>query len=259
MAEFIAGETWAYFDGCWPEDVKPAKELIAATIEEEEEPFDGVIGYSQGATIFMSYCLELPKGSPPPVKWAFFIGPNMISSTSEVYKEEEIMSFMSKLSEEDKKDFHSQHISRKAGNLPETYKSLEKMTPREKEICVEVLGETWLMLKAREFFHVNESEDYSHPTRSAVTPADRDVPRFFNPVYSDERINFPCVVAGGRNDSPASKRLTAIAKGLIEEDKVYPVTYDGIHEVPHKKQDVENIVRTIEKASMMGSMQANIV
>ena len=250
MAEFIPGKTYAYFDGCWPEDVQPAQELIGAVIE-EEGPFDAVIGYSQGATIFLSYCLELPRNAPPPVKWALCIGPNMISSAKDDYKEAEIISFMNKMSEEDMADFHSQHINRKAGNRPETYKSLEKMTAREKEICLEILGETWLMLKARDFFHIEESEVYSHPTRSAENPSKRDVPRFINPIYSDERIKFPVVFAEGRNDSPASKDLQKIARRLVLPENMLSLQYDGIHEVPYKARDVENIVKHIEKASLI--------
>lgn len=47
LAGFIPGKNLAYYDGYEASHVASAHELLAATIEAEEIPFDGVVGYSQ--------------------------------------------------------------------------------------------------------------------------------------------------------------------------------------------------------------------
>jgi hypothetical protein len=57
----------------------------------------------------------------------------------------------------------------------------------------------------------------------------------------------------GSEEKSTVKRLAEVAKMLCERDKVISVVHRGAHEIPHKSEGVEAVVRAIEKADFMGS------
>jgi len=69
LAGFIPGKNLAYYDGYEADHVAAAHELLQTTIQAEEIPFDGVVGYSQGASLAISYLIqqqiEHPNRPPP--------------------------------------------------------------------------------------------------------------------------------------------------------------------------------------------------
>lgn len=79
-----------------------------------------------------------------------------------------------------------------------------------------------------------------------------EFPRFFHPVYTEERVAIPTVIVVGRNENSAVRRLAEVATALCVRDKVISVTHNGAHEIPHKIDGVDAVVRAIEKADFMG-------
>lgn len=106
------------------------------------------------------------------------------------------------------------------------------------------------MFQTRRNFKVAETNAY--PDITAVPDSKNEFPRFFHPVYTDERIFIPSVHVIGSEDNPAVKRLADIAKMLCMRDKVISVVHRGAHEIPNKSEGVDFVVRAIEKADFMG-------
>jgi hypothetical protein len=105
-------------------------------------------------------------------------------------------------------------------------------------------------LHTRRSFNVTETNAF--PDFTASVDCKKEFPRFFHPVYTEERISIPTVHVIGSDESSAVKRLAEIAKALCEREKVIAVMHRGAHEIPHKTEGVEAVARAIEKANFMG-------
>lgn len=106
------------------------------------------------------------------------------------------------------------------------------------------------LLHTRRIFNVTETNAF--PDFTASVDFKEEFPRFFHPVYTEERISIPTVHVIGSDESSAVKRLAEIAKALCEREKVIAVIHRGAHEIPHKTEGVEAVARAIEKANFMG-------
>jgi hypothetical protein len=89
------------------------------------------------------------------------------------------------------------------------------------------------------------------PDLTASPDCKDEFPRFFHPVYTDERISIPTVHVIGSDENTAVKRLAEIAKMLCEREKVISVVHRGVHEIPHKSGGVNAVVQALEKADFM--------
>ncbi|KAF7187621.1 Esterase alnB [Pseudocercospora fuligena] len=256
MAEFIPGRHLSYWDAWGAEGLKAAFELMEDTIE-EKGPFDGVYGYSQGGAFVLGYLLQRlidhPE-KPLPFKFVAFQGTAAALSSDPEYNSAEIMSALEKLSEKEKKELHDGFISRQGHKDPRTFDAVKdgRIQGRDKEIFVALIDMVQSSLGARNFFGIDESDG-----TNAIDPDSyglADFPRFFNPVYTKQRIPIPTVHIRGHFDDPAATRLAEIAQELCDPSKVQLVKYNGVHELPTKEPDVTNIARAIEKAYGMGQL-----
>ncbi len=79
----MLGKSLAYYDGWKAEDVEAAHEAHCSTLEDEEVPFDGVLAFSQGASLAISYVISqriLHPDEPPPFRFGVFFTPGFILS-----------------------------------------------------------------------------------------------------------------------------------------------------------------------------------
>lgn len=106
------------------------------------------------------------------------------------------------------------------------------------------------LLTTRRNFKVSEMNSF--PDLAASVNFKDEFPRFFHPVYTEERVSIPTVHIIGNNENLAVKSISEIAKMLCETKKVISVIHNGSHEIPHKDGGVEAVARAIEKADFMG-------
>lgn len=261
MAEYIPGRHLAYWDAWDAPGLKSAYELMEETLT-EQGPFDGVIAYSQGGAFVLGYLLQhlidFP-GAALPFKFAVFLGTAAALSSDPDYKTAEIQSCFSLLTKEERDELHEGFTSRKGHRNPREMEIVTdgRLQGRPKELFIALLDMVQASLGARNFFGIEESD-----ARMAV---DEDTysldvfPRFFNAIYTTQRIPIPTVHIRGLHDDPAPLRLAELAQELCEPSMVQLLRYDGVHEVPHREEDVSRIKKAIEKAYVMGQMNTHFV
>ncbi|KAE8441693.1 hypothetical protein EG329_004566 [Mollisiaceae sp. DMI_Dod_QoI] len=255
LAGVFRGQTLGYYDGCNSEQVEQAHELITELLATEEEPFDAVLANSQGASLAISYLLHQQiqyPDKPPPFRFAVFFTPGIIISPDREYKTKEIRSFLDKVDQGDINKILAGLLDRNGRTMIEAEKftGLVNLSARERELCLSLVQQTETLLHTRRNFKVSETNAY--PDFTASIDCKDEFPRIFHPVYTDERIPIPTVHVIGSDENPAVKRLAKVAKMLCERDRVISVVHRGAHEIPHKNEGVDAVVRAIEKADFMG-------
>lgn len=238
----------AFYAGCRSEDVRLAQDLLEETLAAEEIPFDGVIGFSQGASLAISYVLQqqiLKPDQMPPFRVGIFFAPGFILSPDPDYHKDIFLKLDTILNKSDHENVFSTFVEKVANEVPyrpdEGFLELDKDPSNDQEIIPELLQNKKTMLQIKDLFGIQEGvslgeERDGHP-----------FPRFFNPIYTPQRIPFPTVHINGVRD-PTPKALAQIVKDLCAPNTVIPVTTQCGHEIPTKKQDVDNVIMAIEKA-----------
>lgn len=248
--EHLPGKSLAYYDKWGAEDIEQAHELLDATIDEEESPFDGIIAYSQGASLAISYILQqqsLHPEKPPPFRFGVFFTPAFILSPDPDYKSAEVMSFLDKLDRSGLEMFDQALNPRnfRVSLEAEKFPGLEKLSHRERELCLGLWGNVEAMAQTRKVFQM-EGEVVARQLNK------KDFPRLFHPVYTAERVPFPTVHVTGSEEDRSTLHLANVAKGLC--DGAVSLVNQGGHEIASKRETVIAIVRAIEKADFDGKM-----
>lgn len=256
MADYIPGRHLAYWDAWDAPGIEASFELMEETLA-EQGPFDGVLAYSQGGAFVLGYLLQHlidRPNEPLPFKFAVFLGTAAALSSDPDYKTEEIRSCFKSLTDAERDELHEGFVTRQGHRDPREMPVVTdgRLQGREKELFIALLDHVQASLGARNFFGIEESD-----ARQAVDEGTYNLevfPRFFNAVYTTQRINIPTVHIRGLHDDPAPLRLAELAQELCDSSMVQLIRYDGVHEVPHREEDVSRIRRAVEKAYAMGQM-----
>lgn len=258
MADFIPGRHLAYWDAWGPEGLKAAYELMDECLA-TQGPFDGALAYSQGGAFVLGYLLQHlmdHPGKPLPFKFSVFFGTAAALSSDAEYNTDEIMSALSKVSEKEANELHEGFISRQGHKDPREFDVVKegRVTGRDKEIFIALLDMVQASLGARNFFGIEESDKTMAIDEDSYSL--ENFPRFFNAVYTTQRINIPTVHIRGHFDDPAPTKLAEIAQEMCDPAQVQLIKYNGVHEVPYQKEDTTRIRQAIEKAYIAGQMQS---
>jgi len=135
---------------------------------------------------------------------------------------------------------------------PEQFVSIPKLNDRQKALCIALVGTAATMLETRGVFNIEESNSFSMDGRTQDSYGPRDFPRYFHPVYTEQRLPIVTVHVHGAEDDEAPRRLGRIAQGLCSPENMTIVETPGVHEIPNKTESVGSIVRAIEKAHYLG-------
>jgi len=233
--------------------VKEAHDLLAAVIA-EEGPFDGVVGFSQGASLAASYAIQHQinfPDQPPPFRFAVLFSCGFVLSPDPDYKHDEIMSFLTKLTPADLDAIHQTLVCKRNVVSPDSFEALSKLSERERTLMFDLMGTAGSVLGTRATLGI---DDYN-PLLNGTAPENiekRQFPRFFHPVYTAQKVNVPTVHVMGRYDAPAIRRLGLLAQTLCDKSEMSVIEHDGVHEIPRRPNDVREVVSAIEKASYRG-------
>jgi pimeloyl-ACP methyl ester carboxylesterase len=202
----------------------------------------------------MQHLIENPN-EPLPFKFGVFFSPGFCVAPNTDYNEERLMTVLRHFTVADANTIRTSMLQRKLVKRPEEYDAVKALTTKaQKEMFFEIMTEVEAMLKTRDVFHVQESDSFGS-SRTEDSFGKQDFPRFFNAVYTDERLPIPTVHIRGTQDDPAPRTLALIAQKLCAPEKVIVVENVGVHEIPHTQPAVGNVARAIEKAYYMSQLE----
>ncbi|RDL33233.1 uncharacterized protein BP5553_08672 [Venustampulla echinocandica] len=247
-----------------------SSEILAAheyirTVIEEEGPFDGVMGFSQGsalaASMLLQHEIDHPK-SPPPFRFAIFFSCFLVVSPDAKFAQKYY-----EIGEKDHVDaalegLHasapSSDASGKPGDGKGDKKKKEVKGPTHKvelvrsskraALVTEIVDAVASSARTGTSFHGKVGTDLPEDEREGLD----GFPRVFHPVIMSERIEIPTVHIVGRND-PYMKQ-TDIAKRLWEKKSMRYVEHSGAHDTPRLEMDVKAAVAAAQWAMQQAEL-----
>ncbi|KAL2010517.1 hypothetical protein VTN00DRAFT_6324 [Thermoascus crustaceus] len=228
VANLFQGPFLCYNDSFAPADVQQACELVKEFIE-AEGPFDGILGYSQGGALALTYLLqhEIEKPSePPPFQFAILLSTAISFSPDDTFCNEILDSVT---------DREIQLLQ----DYPQS--DLSSLGPVKRALC-ETTAKAFLIAKA-EGLIAPDTNSGSFAKRS-----DPSQPRPFHPALLNRRIRIPTVHITGKKDHPGFVELSILMRSLCETSVMRALTHSGAHEVPRRADDVKAAWSVIEWA-----------
>jgi hypothetical protein len=247
----------AYYDYPSPESVGRAHALIEEALE-TDGPFDGMLGFSQGAGLAMSYLLHQRINSPhipSEFKFGIFFSTSSLQSSDPEYKRTEIMALLEALNEEHTLAFHDLIMSPTTTQKDFVDAPLTKALPPSQQKLMFQLG--WSLNVAwqtRDGSKITDEVEVLDQFRENTVSREL-FPRFYHAVYTSERLGIPTVHSWGRNDSEALKGSAALGLELCSDGHAVCVPHAGRHEIPAKREEVVAVANAIEKAAFFGQQQ----
>lgn len=221
------------------DEVKKAHELLDAAIE-DEGPFDGVIGFSQGAALALSYLLqheiERPHESQPFRFAVFFSGFIPISPDPDFGAE--YFAAYSKYYAGRPMLEAVEEVGAKHTKAPKHRAAL--LLPGKKAALVkEVVDAVWYAAEAGAASGLIQR-------RWDDSKGVEGFPRVFHPLAMKERVSIPTVHVIGRADP--FHRHVHIPRRLCCKSLARVVEHPGGHEVPRAAVDLRMTVAAVEWA-----------
>ncbi|WPH02496.1 Hypothetical protein R9X50_00536100 [Acrodontium crateriforme] len=256
LAEYHTGPYHAYHEGIEPTAVQTAHDLIDAVLD-EEGPFDGVVAFSQGASLAISYILQHKRQhprEPSPFGFAVLFSPGFVLSPDLDYKRHILKPLVNHMTFERFQALLSKPLNcQQKLTMAEVYK-MQHLDEREKNAVYEVLQTAVSVLGTRRSLGFENDEVFFKTTANGMIDEEA-FPRFFHPVYTTELISIPTVHVVGRQEPPSLRRLATVARDFCEKSCMTVFEHGDGHRPPRNPGDVMAVVSAIEQANMFSQMQ----
>lgn len=206
-----------------------AHELIAETIE-EQGPFDGVLGFSQGGSLALSYLLQHEidsPGTPPPFKFAVLFSSIVAFSADEAFAADVI-------------DSMSEKELSALSAFPDV--DWSQLAPNPRALC-ETLAQAVGSAKRGGFISAGTDEGYF--SRGDHHSA---IPRVMHPTLFKERVRIPTVHFTGKKDSQLLVQLSGLMQEVCDKKTMRVVEHSAGHDIPRKPDDTRAAAAAIEWA-----------
>ncbi|KAF2167837.1 hypothetical protein M409DRAFT_53796 [Zasmidium cellare ATCC 36951] len=233
LGTFTSGPFLCYSDDFAPSNTRHSHDLITSMIE-DEGPFDGVIGFSQGGSLTMSYLLEhAMAGLQPPFKWACIFSSVIAFSPDDDFRHD----LLSDLTPKEKKTLST---------YPDCDFSALRKPQRQ---LIETTAKAFATAKQGGFIaaHTNENfwleDDLSQ------------VPRAIHPSLTSAKIPIPTVHVTGKKDSKGMVELSKLMAGHCDERCRQVLTHAGGHDVSRQRDDAKKAIRAMEWAHRESAQQ----
>lgn len=203
----------------------------------EYGPFDGILGFSLGAAMAISYILEHQRSKPglqPPFSFAILFSPIFVASADHQCYEDLVNSILDAGHAKFREFFPNGNF----GSL---------LDSSEERIFSEYLSVVLSMHTSVGNILPNTRLDFL----SFEAHAD-NVPRLLHPEIYGPRIRIPTLHISGTKDSPAMAEQTRVAEGLYTPSLLQKYRHDGGHDIPFKKSDVQAIISMVRVAAEKG-------
>lgn len=265
----LPGPFYNWYEGLSSSQVRDAHDFVKDVIE-DDDPFDGVIGFSQGASLILSilYHHEIcHPDRPPPFRFAIFfcavlsISPDPMFNADIVAKYSRYYKRVKHDEESGKDKATMEELEREA--FPQDDNGAAAVThklSRLKNHRAILLLPGQKAALAKELFAlvrqlVDNSTEHDHASRTQWNTRGgmEGFPRVYHPMVNRQRISIPTVHIIGRSDPlrPHSELQARLcSKGLTRV-----VEFEGVHKVPHRMNDVQAVLKAVEWAIRMAQMR----
>lgn len=258
-----AGPTLCYNLNLSPESVRSSIDLVDAFIE-SDGPFDGLLGFSQGGFLALSYLVDQAEAmasdgpsaaapSNPPFKFAVLLS-SVAAFSPDPHYCGDLVSGLTAKDNEILQDFPF-------GIDDDDYAALSPPQP-ERAIFFRSLGR--LLSTCVEGGFIDPHGDLGvdavkAPVTDETASSLDDVPRMFNTslVRPSQLIQIPTVHVTGRKDDPVLVGLSQSMETLCEPRLMRKMTHEGGHAPPRSARDIKTLVGNVEWAIREGLMLAN--
>lgn len=206
-------------------------------IIEDEGPFDGVLGFSQGGSLAVAYLLQHEidhPNEPSPFKFAAIFS-SIISFTPDARYGEDIIQ----------------------GLTEEEFKALAKFPDVEFENLSK--GARTLFEPMAEALSAGEKGGFlpSHPDEEVFSRGETPmIPRVIHPDLVKQRIRIPTIHVVGKEDNPLMIRQSKLMYEVCDPAVARWLEHSGAHDVPRKPADAKAAVKAWEWAVQESQQQS---
>lgn len=208
-----------------PSDMGDAIEHLESTID-ELGPFDGVLGFSQGAALALSYIYDQQvRGEPLPFKFALCFSSVLAFSPDPACAQSVIRRLCAR-----RRDFTT------TVPVDDARLSLDEL------VLSNVLMR--VVMPAKKHKALIPDHDLSVYTHGDGTTA----PRLMLSQLLGDKIRIPTIHVSGKRDVDFLRDMSAIGRELCEGKLMKTLEHSGSHQPPQKEVEVKAAVRAMEWA-----------
>ncbi|WQF85979.1 Putative serine hydrolase FSH, alpha/Beta hydrolase [Colletotrichum destructivum] len=219
MSPALSGPFYSHTTGYTPAEIQAAHNEIAATVA-ELGPFDGILGFSQGASLALSYIYhQQVSGEELDFKFAVLFSSVVPFSADSTYCENEIEELCS---------------YRRTGMI------IKDLAPRQ-QVFNDCLVRTFQSALKIGAVLPDFNQDFFRDDGKAV-------PRVLHPLLLSERIRIPTVHVSGRRDFPFMHDMHEVGYQMCDPRLSKKLYHSGGHHPPKKDSEIKAVVRAIEWA-----------
>ncbi|OIW35581.1 hypothetical protein CONLIGDRAFT_690178 [Coniochaeta ligniaria NRRL 30616] len=261
LPDWVKGPFYCWYNGLSTPECKEAHKVVAATIA-DEGPFDGVIGFSQGASLALSFMMDHEISCPNqavPFKFGIFFCSNAVISPDIKFNADMVPKYAKYYrTGESIPDVDSDDDENGDGNT----KNMNGMPTQEKHSRPRKSApkhRAMLFLPGQKQALVDELVGLIHDLMGHVPgQVDRgthgfqkdgtydDFPRFVHPLTTKCRISVPTVHIISRGDPIA--RQGELAVRLCDKKKARVIYMNGGHRMPVSVPDLRAVSSAMEWA-----------
>ncbi|KAK7959441.1 uncharacterized protein PG986_004295 [Apiospora aurea] len=231
-----SGPFQSYATGFTPQEMREALHRIDTFIQ-KNGPFDGVLGFSLGSAMAISYILNQQRKHPdsrPPFDFALFFSPIFVASPDDACYER----LVDRILDGDHEGFRAEFPDGDFASLIDS---------DEERVFTEYLKIVLSMHSSVGDILPNTRLDFLSFEAKAS-----NVPRLLHPDIYKERVRIPTVHVSGTSDVPAMEEQSRVAEGLYTPSLAQLYRHGGGHEIPFKKTEVAAIISMVKKAEEKG-------
>ncbi|KAI4255609.1 MAG: hypothetical protein LQ352_002497 [Teloschistes flavicans] len=225
VPEYRTGPFFSHTQGYSPVDIAHAIGYLEDILE-DEGPFDGIFGFSQGAALTLSYFYQQQAAANPlRVKFACLFSTAMPCSPDAGMG----ATIISKL-----RALHYDIADRARCNG-------QDLTIAEQEF-VNVLQQTVVDAADNDpLFPWSDMDVYRYGEHDAI-------PRVMYPSLLAQKIQIPTIHVWGQNDFRYMIKMAEVARSICEESMAKTVLHTGWHDIPKRQTEIKAVIRRIDWA-----------
>lgn len=223
VSEYQTGPYFSHTQGYSPSDISQAVGYLEEILE-DEGPFDGIFGFSQGSALTLSYFYQQQAaGSPVAVKFACLFSTAMPCSPDASLGD----TVISKLRAME------YDITDRVGS------NGKDLTEEEQEF-VDIMQRTVVDAATNDSqFPWTDMDVYRHGELDAI-------PRVMYSSALAQKIQIPTVHVWGQNDFEYMIKMAELSHSLCEESMSKTVLHSGLHDMPKKQTEIKAVLRKID-------------
>ncbi|KAI4860432.1 serine hydrolase FSH [Hypoxylon rubiginosum] len=231
-----SGPFHSYATGFSPQEMREALHRIDMFIK-KNGAFDGVLGFSLGSAMAVSFILDQQRKNPdakPPFGFALLFSPIFVASPDDhCYRR-----LVGRILDDNHSDFRAEFPDGDFASL---------LDSENEHVFAEYLKVVLSMHSGVGNILPNTRLDFLSFEAQAG-----NVPRLLHPQIYKERVRIPIVHVSGKKDVYAMAEQSRVAEGLYTPSSTQLYRHDGGHDVPFKRSDVLTVVSMVKDAAEKG-------